>query len=63
MKDYIRNKCLPQNLRTCGENWSLNIVESVFSVYFYNKDILLHTVYTEKFLTVKRQYYLYLCTP
>jgi len=50
-------------LRTCEENWSLDIVESVFPVYFYNKDILLHTIYTGKFLTVKGQYYLYLCTP
>ena len=37
-------------------------VESVFPVYFYNKDILLHTIYTGKFLTVKGQYYPYLRT-
>ena len=49
-------------LRTCEENWSFDIVESVYPVYFCNEAILLHTVYTENFLTVKWQYYLYLCT-
>ena len=36
-------------LRTCEEGWSLDIVKSVYTVYFYNEAILLHTVYTENF--------------